>query len=150
MSFKIWKWHSTTKKRTMLHFLFVCLKKLIIRWLSLGSEECPFPYPSDGRRDWSPESPIMPARVHSYTQTEGPQLSSMAPEASRLQSSLLIPVPPILPSCPSPVPLRKQRYCAKWENRASVLQKPKESVEESKCTYESLEYVSTKFLPHRL
>uniref|UniRef100_M4AJ62 RAS guanyl-releasing protein 1 n=1 Tax=Xiphophorus maculatus TaxID=8083 RepID=M4AJ62_XIPMA len=123
-------------------------------WLSLGSEECPFPYPSDGRRDWSPESPITPnwrpARVHSYTQTEGPQLSSMAPEASRLQSSLLIPVPPILPSCPSPVPLRKQRYCAKWENRASVLQKPKESVEESKCTYESLEYVSTKFLPHRL
>uniref|UniRef100_A0A3B5LTA1 RAS guanyl-releasing protein 1 n=1 Tax=Xiphophorus couchianus TaxID=32473 RepID=A0A3B5LTA1_9TELE len=123
-------------------------------WLSLGSEECPFPYPSDGRRDWSPESPITPnwrpARVHSYTQTEGPQLSSMAPEASRLQSSLLIPVPPILPSCPSPMPLRKQRYCAKWENRASVLQKPKESVEESKCTYESLEYVSMKFLPHRL
>ncbi|XP_007549319.1 RAS guanyl-releasing protein 1 [Poecilia latipinna] len=111
---------------------------------SEGSEECPFPYPSDGRRDWSPESPITPnwrpARVHSYTQTEGPQLSSMTPEASRLQSSLLIPVPPILPSCPSPVPLRKQRYCAKWENRASVLQKPKEPVEESKCTYESLEY----------
>uniref|UniRef100_A0A3B3UE19 RAS guanyl releasing protein 1 n=1 Tax=Poecilia latipinna TaxID=48699 RepID=A0A3B3UE19_9TELE len=122
--------------------------------IAFPAEACPFPYPSDGRRDWSPESPITPnwrpARVHSYTQTEGPQLSSMTPEASRLQSSLLIPVPPILPSCPSPVPLRKQRYCAKWENRASVLQKPKEPVEESKCTYESLEYVSMKFLPCRL
>uniref|UniRef100_A0A3P9Q3K2 RAS guanyl-releasing protein 1 n=1 Tax=Poecilia reticulata TaxID=8081 RepID=A0A3P9Q3K2_POERE len=139
---------------TMLHFIFFYLKKLTIRWLSLGSEECPFPYPSDGRRDWSPESPITPnwrpARVHSYTQTEGPHLSSMTPEASRLQSSLLIPVPPILPSCPSPLPLRKQRYCAKWENRASVLQKPKEPVEESKCTYESLEYVSMKFMPRQL
>ncbi|KAM4723639.1 RAS guanyl-releasing protein 1-like [Anableps anableps] len=110
---------------------------------SEGSEECPFPYPSDVKRDWSPESPITPnwrpTRVHSYTQTEGPQLSSITPEASRLQSSLLVPIPPSLPSCPSPVPLRKQRYCAKWENRASVLQKPKESIEESKPTYESLE-----------
>ncbi|XP_047201418.1 RAS guanyl-releasing protein 1-like isoform X1 [Girardinichthys multiradiatus] len=110
---------------------------------SEGSEECPFPYPSDVRRDWSPESPITPnlrpARVHSYTQTEGPQFSSITPEATRLQSSLLVPVPPSLPSCPSPLPMRKQRYCAKWENRASILQKPKEPVEENKPTYESVE-----------
>ncbi|XP_036006829.1 RAS guanyl-releasing protein 1 [Fundulus heteroclitus] len=108
---------------------------------SEGSEECPFPHSSDVRRDWSPESPITPiwrpATVHSYTQTEAPQLSSITPEASRLPSSLLVPIPPSLPSCPSPVPLRKQRYCAKWENRASI--KPKEPMEENKPTYESLE-----------
>ncbi|KAM4541529.1 RAS guanyl-releasing protein 1-like [Fundulus diaphanus] len=108
---------------------------------SEGSEECPFPHSSDVRRDWSPESPITPiwrpATVHSYTQTEAPQLSSITPEASRLPSSLLVPIPPSLPSCPSPVPMRKQRYCAKWENRASI--KPKEPMEESKPTYESLE-----------
>ncbi|XP_013867833.1 RAS guanyl-releasing protein 1 isoform X1 [Austrofundulus limnaeus] len=106
-----------------------------------GSEECPFPFPPDVRKDWSPDSPVTcplrPVRVHSYTQTEGLQLSSPTAEASRPQPSLLVPVPPTLPSCPSPVPVRK--HCAKWENRASVLQKPKEPVEGSKPSYESLE-----------
>uniref|UniRef100_A0A3Q3EJM9 RAS guanyl-releasing protein 1 n=1 Tax=Kryptolebias marmoratus TaxID=37003 RepID=A0A3Q3EJM9_KRYMA len=108
---------------------------------SSGSEDCPFPYPPDVRKDWSPDSPVTctlrPIRVHSYTQTDGPQLSSPPAEASRPQPSLLVPVPPTLPSCPSPVPMRK--HCAKWENRASVLQKPKELAEGSKPSYESLE-----------
>ncbi|XP_074548619.1 RAS guanyl-releasing protein 1-like [Halichoeres trimaculatus] len=102
---------------------------------SEGSEDCPFPYPSDDSKDWSPESPITshikPQRVHSGTQTEGPQLSSAA-----TQPSLLVPAAPALTSCPSPVPQRKQRHCAKWENRASVV--PKEP-EDSKPTYESME-----------
>ncbi|XP_015249563.1 PREDICTED: RAS guanyl-releasing protein 1 isoform X1 [Cyprinodon variegatus] len=110
-----------------------------------GSEECLFPYPSDGRRDWSPESPVTPnwrpARVSSYTQTEGPQLSCIAPEATRFQPSLLVPVPPSLPSCPSPIPMRK--HCAKWEN-TSILQKPKEPAEGPKTTYESLEFENLK------
>nr|XP_020469574.1 RAS guanyl-releasing protein 1 isoform X5 [Monopterus albus] len=97
----------------------------------------------DDSKDWSPDSPVTshsrPRKVHSGTQTEGPQLSSAAPEASRLQPSLLVPAAPILTSCPSPVPQRKKRHCAKWENRASVVQKPKEPEEEPKPTYESLE-----------
>lgn len=113
---------------------------------SLGSEECPFPYPPDDSKDWSPNSPVTlrsrPQRVHSGTQTEGPQLSYASPEASRLQPALLVPTPPALTSCPSPVPQRKQRHCAKWENRASVVQKHKEPDEESKPVYESLEAVS--------
>lgn len=117
---------------------------------SLGSEECPFPYPPDVRKDWSPDSPVScplrPVRVHSYTQTEGPQPSSPTADASRPQPSLLVPVPPTLPSCPSPVPIRK--HCAKWENRASVLQKPKELVEGSKPSYESLESVSARSSSH--
>ncbi|XP_070835422.1 RAS guanyl-releasing protein 1-like [Chaetodon trifascialis] len=108
---------------------------------SEGSEDCPFPYPPDDSKDWSPDSPdtshLRPQRVHSGTQTEGPSPSSAAPEASRLQPSLLVPAAPTLTSCPSPVPQRKQRHCAKWENRASVV--PKEAEEESKPTYESLE-----------
>ncbi|XP_050933917.1 RAS guanyl-releasing protein 1 isoform X1 [Lates calcarifer] len=110
---------------------------------SEGLEECPFPYPPDDSKDWSPDSPVTsrlrPQRVHSGTQTEGPHLSSAALEAGRLQPSLLVPTTPTLTSCPSPVPQRKQRHCAKWENRASVVQKPKEPEEESKPSYESLE-----------
>ncbi|XP_054469389.1 RAS guanyl-releasing protein 1-like [Anoplopoma fimbria] len=108
---------------------------------SEGSEECPFPYPPDDSKDWSPESPdpsySRPRRVHSATQTEGLQLPSTGPEASCLQPSLLVPLTPTLTSCPSPVPQR--RHCAKWENRASVAQKPKEPDDENKPTYESLE-----------
>lgn len=109
-----------------------------------GSEDCPFPYPPDDSKDWSPDSPVTshsrPQKVHSGTQTEGPQLSPTAPEASCLQPSLLVPAAPTLTSCPSPVPQRKQRHCAKWENRASVM--AKEPEEESKPTYESLDSVS--------
>ncbi|XP_031134897.1 RAS guanyl-releasing protein 1-like isoform X2 [Sander lucioperca] len=110
--------------------------------VTMGSEECPFPYPPDDSKDWSPDSPVTsysrPQRVHCGTQTEGPQLSAAAPESSRLQPSLLVPAAPTLTSCPSPVPQRKQRHCAKWENRASVAQKPKEPEEENKPTHESL------------
>lgn len=113
---------------------------------SSGSEECPFPFPSDDSKDWSPDSPVTshskPQTVHSGTQTEGPQLSSAAPEASRNQPSLLVPAAPTLTSCPSPVPQRKVRHCVKWENRASFV--AKEPEEESKPTYESLESVSDK------
>ncbi|XP_068195027.1 RAS guanyl-releasing protein 1-like isoform X1 [Antennarius striatus] len=108
---------------------------------SEGSEECPFPYPSDESKDWSPDSPVTcpsrPQRVHSGTQTEGPQISSAAPEASCPQLSLLVPAAQTLNLCPSPVPQRKQRHCAKWENRASI--RPKESEEEISDTYEFLE-----------
>lgn len=113
---------------------------------SPGSEEFPFPYQSDDSKDWSPDSPVTshsrPQRVHSGTQTEGPQLSSASPEPSRAQPSLLIPVTPTLTSCPSPVPQRKQRHCAKWENRASIALKEPE--EDSKPPYESLESVSIR------
>ncbi|XP_072220940.1 RAS guanyl-releasing protein 1-like isoform X2 [Leuresthes tenuis] len=106
---------------------------------SEGSEECPFPYPPDDSKDWSPDSPVSscsrPTTVHSYTQTEGPQLSSLTVEPARLQSYVLVPVPPTLSSCPSPL-IQRKRHCAKWENRASVFQKQEE---ESKPTYESLE-----------
>ncbi|KAM6968543.1 RAS guanyl-releasing protein 1-like isoform 2-T2 [Tautogolabrus adspersus] len=106
-----------------------------------GSEEYLFPYPSDESKDWSPESPVTfhlgPQRVHSGTQTEEPHLSPAASEATRTQPSLLAPAAPTLTSCPSPVPQRKHRHCAKWENRASVV--PKELEEDSKPTYESME-----------
>ncbi|CAN9502214.1 unnamed protein product [Ophioblennius macclurei] len=108
---------------------------------SEGSEECPFPCLSDDSKDWTSDPPVAhqrPLRVHSGTQTDGPQLFSPV-EANPPQPSLLIPAPPPLAFCPSPVPQRKQRYCAKWENRASVVQKPKEPEEESKPTYEALE-----------
>uniref|UniRef100_A0A3Q3VTC8 RAS guanyl-releasing protein 1 n=1 Tax=Mola mola TaxID=94237 RepID=A0A3Q3VTC8_MOLML len=78
-----------------------------------------------------------PRRVHSGTQTEGPQPFS---EAGSPHPSLLVPAAPTLPSCPSPLPQRKQRHCAKWENRASIM--AKEPEDESKPTYESLESVS--------
>ncbi|KAM4625108.1 RAS guanyl-releasing protein 1-like isoform 2-T2 [Polymixia lowei] len=117
---------------------------------SEGSEEGPFPHPPDECKDWSPESPVpsrlkqpplerRPMRVHSGTQTEGFYLPSTAPESSNLQPSLLVPAPATLTPCPSPVPQRKQRHCAKWENRASIVQKPREPEEENKPTYESLE-----------
>ncbi|XP_076017785.1 RAS guanyl-releasing protein 1-like [Genypterus blacodes] len=112
---------------------------------SEGSEEVPFPYTSDESKDWSPDSPVpylsRPQRVHSGTQTEGPY----SPESSRHPPSLLAPAAHSLPPCPSPVPQRKQRHCAKWENRASMAQKPKElgeeeeEEEESKPTFETLE-----------
>lgn len=125
------------------------LRYLLIMPHSAGSEECPFPYPPDDSKDWSPDSPITytrPRTVHSGTQTEGPQLSSAAP-----QPSLLVPAAPPLTSCPSPIPQRKQRHCAKWENRASVAQKPKEPDEENKETVESLESVSVRtiFTPNK-
>ncbi|XP_028250495.1 RAS guanyl-releasing protein 1-like [Parambassis ranga] len=108
-----------------------------------GSEEFPFPHPSDDSKDVSPDSPVTshlrPRRVHSCTQTDGPQLLSTTADASRLQPAFLVPAPSTPTSCPSPVPQRKQRHCAKWENRASVVQKPKEPEEDSKSSYESLE-----------
>ncbi|KAM6916859.1 RAS guanyl-releasing protein 1-like [Lycodopsis pacificus] len=110
---------------------------------SEGLEECPFPYPPDDSKDWSPDSPVASYSrrrwVNSATQTEGLQLSSADPEASCLQPSLLVPTTPLLTSCPSPLPQRKQRHCAKWENRSSVAKKPTEPDEENKPTYESLE-----------
>ena len=113
--------------------------------LPSGSEDCPFLYPPDDSKDWSPDSPVTsrlrPTRVHSYTQTDGPQLSS--PEVTLFQPSLLNPAPPTLSSCPSPL-LHRKRHCAKWENKASVLQKSK-APEENKATYESLELVSSWF-----
>ncbi|KAF3844770.1 hypothetical protein F7725_007933 [Dissostichus mawsoni] len=110
---------------------------------SEGSDECPFPYPPDESKDWTPDSPVAshlrPQRVHSGTQTDGPQLSTEDPEAGGLQPCLLVPAAPTLTSCPSPVPQRKVRHCAKWENRASVALKPVEPEDENKPTYESLE-----------
>lgn len=124
---------------------------------SPGSEECPFPYPGDDSRDCSPDSPLIshlrPQRVHSGTQTEGPQLSPVTPDAGCSQPSLFVPTTPTLSSCPSPVPQRKHRYCVKWENRATVVHKPKEPEEESKPTYESLESVSVRatfYIPQEL
>lgn len=122
------------------------MKWLLIMVCSPGSDECPFPYPPDESKDWSPDSPVAshlrPQRVHSGTQTDGPQLSTADPEAGGLQPCLLVPAAPTLNSCPSPVPQRKVRHCAKWENRSSVALKPVEPEEENKPTYESLETVS--------
>ncbi|KAK9533570.1 hypothetical protein VZT92_008679 [Zoarces viviparus] len=110
---------------------------------SEGLEECPFPYPPDDSKDWSPDSPVASYSrrrwVNSATQTEGLQLTSADPQASCLQPSLLVPTTPLLTSCPSPLPQRKQRHCAKWENRASVAHKPTDPDDENKPTYESLE-----------
>ncbi|KAM9777241.1 RAS guanyl-releasing protein 1-like [Neosynchiropus ocellatus] len=106
---------------------------------SEGSEDCPFPYPPYE----VPESPLTPhfkpARVHNWTQTDGPLLSPTLPEPCHVLPSLLIPAPPALPSCPSPLPQRKQRSCAKWENRVSLVQKTDEVKEDGKTTVESLE-----------
>lgn len=105
---------------------------------SEGSDDCPFPYP-DEIKYWSPSSPVPPPfrlqRVHSGTQTDLSQFTSAGPEPVLLSPTTA----PSLGSCPSPVPQRKQRHCAKWENRASVVHKPKDSDEESKPEYESLE-----------
>ncbi|XP_028293841.1 RAS guanyl-releasing protein 1-like [Gouania willdenowi] len=111
--------------------------------MSEGSEECPFPHPLGECKDWTHDSPVAsrsrPGRVQCGTQTDGPQLSSISVEAGRLQPSLLVPVTPSLPSCPSPLPQRKQRPCAKWENRTSILQRSKESELNSEPSYESTE-----------
>ncbi|RVE57119.1 hypothetical protein OJAV_G00213170 [Oryzias javanicus] len=132
---------------------------------SEGSEECPFPYPPDESKDSGHSSPFAsrtkPSRVHSYTQTEGSQLpcpTVEAAEASWLQSSLAVsalssppaessaPQPSLLSAIPHTLPLspnsmlqRKTRYCAKWENKASVLAKNCKSGDDSKGTHESLE-----------
>uniref|UniRef100_A0A3P9IWP2 RAS guanyl-releasing protein 1 n=1 Tax=Oryzias latipes TaxID=8090 RepID=A0A3P9IWP2_ORYLA len=131
----------------------------------VAAEECPFPYPPDDSKDYSHSSQFAPrkrpVRVHSYTQTEGSQLScptEEAVEATQLQSSLAVPplssptaecsnpqpslltaVPHTLPLSPNSVLQRKTRYCAKWENKASVLAKNCKSGDESKGTHESLE-----------
>lgn len=102
-----------------------------------GSDECPFPRPLNDSKDWSPESPdtscSRPQRIHSCTQTEAPQ---PIPAASDITDPpALLPAAPPLPSCPSPV--RKERHCAKWENRE----------EDSKPTYECLESVSVAAAP---
>uniref|UniRef100_A0A4W5QK48 RAS guanyl-releasing protein 1 n=1 Tax=Hucho hucho TaxID=62062 RepID=A0A4W5QK48_9TELE len=136
----------------------------------LTPEEGPFPYPSEECRDWSPDSPApshlrlppklsMPVGVHCSTQTEGPPSPASPPEPSRLQpvqssllapvpSSLLAPVPPSLTPCPSPVPQRKQRAYAKWENRTSTVLKPREPDEDIKPNYDALETV--RFRHHYL
>lgn len=112
-----------------------------------GSEECPFPYPSDDGKEWSPDSPLTPRpgphRVHCGTQTEGPQpgpsiLEPDSPQVSLLVTAAAVTVP-TMALCPSPVPQRNPRHCAKWENRASIM--TKEPKEESKPAYESLELV---------
>ncbi|KAM8917767.1 RAS guanyl-releasing protein 1-like [Spinachia spinachia] len=110
-----------------------------------GSGECPFPYPPDDGKDGSPESPApsypRPRQVHTATQTEGPHPSPGDAEPAARRPPLLVPATPPLTSCPSPVPQRKQRHCAKWENRASVTQqKPREPLdEENKPSCECLE-----------
>lgn len=102
-----------------------------------GTEESSFPHLLDDSKDWSPESPDTPCprpqRVHSCTQTEAPQLPPAGcTEVSGLQPVPAPPAAPALTSFPSPVLWRKERHCAKWENRE----------EESKPTYECLESVS--------
>ncbi|XP_014066397.1 RAS guanyl-releasing protein 1 isoform X1 [Salmo salar] len=131
-----------------------------------GSEEGPFPYPSEECRDWSPDSAppshlrlppklSMPVGVHCSTQTEGPPAPASPPEPSRLQpvqpsllapvpSSLLAPVSPSLTPCPSPVPQRKQRAYAKWENRTSTVLKSREPDEDIKPNYDALETENQK------
>ncbi|XP_030212482.1 RAS guanyl-releasing protein 1 [Gadus morhua] len=121
-----------------------------------GSEDGPFPYPPDETREWSPGSPVqLPPlilrhqRVHSGTQTEWPSLSPTAAAATatptsppadggRPQPFFLLPTPPALPPCPSPVPQRKKRSYAKWENRASTVQRSPEQ-EDRKPGVEELE-----------
>uniref|UniRef100_A0A8C8JN04 RAS guanyl-releasing protein 1 n=1 Tax=Oncorhynchus tshawytscha TaxID=74940 RepID=A0A8C8JN04_ONCTS len=88
-------------------------------------------------------------------QTKGPHAPAPPPEPSRLQpvqssllapvpSSLLAPVPPSLTPCPSPVPQRKRRAYAKWENRVSTVLQPKEPDEDNKPTYDTLETENQK------
>uniref|UniRef100_A0A3P8ZLS8 RAS guanyl-releasing protein 1 n=1 Tax=Esox lucius TaxID=8010 RepID=A0A3P8ZLS8_ESOLU len=118
-----------------------------------GSEEGPFPYSSEQCKDWSPDSPspshlrlppelATPVGVHRSTQTEQHTAPAPSPDLSRLQPvqpSLLAPASPSLTPCPSPVPQRKQRAYAKWENRASTVLKPTESERDLKPTYDALE-----------
>ncbi|CAL8286372.1 unnamed protein product [Lota lota] len=131
-----------------------------------GSEDSPFPYPPDESREWSPGSPVpLPPLilrhqwVHSGTQTEWPSLSSLSStsttptsppaDGSRPQPYFLVPTPPALPPCPSPVPQRKKRSCAKWENRAStVLRSPEQDhklgVEELETENQKLQEANEK------
>ncbi|XP_061699695.1 RAS guanyl-releasing protein 1-like [Syngnathoides biaculeatus] len=101
-----------------------------------GSDECPFQCLPDECNDWSPDSPVTSHlrlnQVNSATQTEGPPLS---PDATCAHPSLLVPSA----KCPSPLPQRKKRHCAKWENRVSVVHKPREPEEENKSVTEALE-----------
>lgn len=116
-----------------------------------GSEECPFPYPSDDAREWSPDSPLTPRpgprRVHCGTQTEAHRLGPATPEPDSPQVSLLVTAAaitvPTMALCPSPLVQRSPRHCAKWENRASIM--AKEPKEESKPAYEALESVGAAF-----
>nr|XP_006632562.2 PREDICTED: RAS guanyl-releasing protein 1 isoform X2 [Lepisosteus oculatus] len=129
-----------------------------VRGYEHGSEEGQFAYHNgelnehaDKGKDWEPAtSSVSQLRhpreqhtrgVHKSTQTEWP----LTPEPTLLLPSQLSPSPsqlspgpsPLTP-CPSPVPQRKRAY-AKWENRASTVQKPKEQDELNKPTYQQLE-----------
>lgn len=111
---------------------------------SESSEEFPFQYSPDDNKECKYYSPLTSRVrshwVHTGTQTDISQLTSPAQESGQLLPLLLVPTTgSSLTSCPSPVPQRKQRHCAKWENRASIVQKPKDLDEESKPTHESLE-----------
>ncbi|XP_048829932.1 RAS guanyl-releasing protein 1-like isoform X1 [Brienomyrus brachyistius] len=117
-----------------------------------GSEEsAQFTYPAEEPADTgdhakdccsgpsAPPQPLPFPGVHKGTQTEGP-LVTLAPSSDpiRPEVSLLSPGPPTLTPCPSPVPVRKRAY-AKWENRASTVQKSQDPEEQSKQTQEQLE-----------
>uniref|UniRef100_A0A8C9WBT0 RAS guanyl releasing protein 1 n=1 Tax=Scleropages formosus TaxID=113540 RepID=A0A8C9WBT0_SCLFO len=106
---------------------------------------------NDHTKDWCPSLPAVAEQVqfpgiHKGTQTEGnmtPLLSlSLSPNSTPAPvhptSLLLSPGTPTITTCPSPVPVRKRAY-AKWENRASIVQKPQELEEHNKQTYEQLE-----------
>ncbi|XP_066550126.1 RAS guanyl-releasing protein 1 isoform X2 [Amia ocellicauda] len=110
-----------------------------------------FTYPTDDihedkSKDWEPATPtisqlILPGElrtrgVHKNTQTEWPPTPTA--ETTLSLPSTLSPCPSPLTPCPSPVPVRKRAY-AKWENRASTVQKPKEQDELHKPTYQQLE-----------
>lgn len=117
-----------------------------------GSEEsAQFTYPAEESADpgdhtkncWSgpstPPQPLPFSGVHKGTQTEGP-LVTLAPSSDsvRPEVSFLSLGNPALTPCPSPVPVRKRAY-AKWENRASTVQKSQEPEEQGKQTQEQLE-----------
>ncbi|KAL4656439.1 RAS guanyl-releasing protein 1 [Arapaima gigas] len=109
---------------------------------------------SDHSKDWHPSSPALAEHlqfpgIHKGTQTEGNTSSllsvSLSPNptaaSARPSITLLSPGSPALTTCPSPVPVRKRAY-AKWENRASIVQKPQELEEQNKQSYEQLEKAS--------
>ncbi|KAJ3613165.1 hypothetical protein NHX12_019417, partial [Muraenolepis orangiensis] len=89
-----------------------------------GSEDSPFSYPPDESRQWSPGTPL--------------QLPPLILRHQRQQGYLAPAPPPRLPPCPSPLPQRKKRSCAKWENRASTVRRSPEH-ENQKLTTEELE-----------
>ncbi|XP_039597377.1 RAS guanyl-releasing protein 1-like isoform X1 [Polypterus senegalus] len=111
-----------------------------------GSEEGSFSYlngedpeHSDKNRDWDETTSYIKrscaVSVHKSTQTEGVPPS----EAALLQPNMLSPCHSPLTPCPSPIPVRKRAY-AKWENRASTVQKQKEDDDDPhKPTYQQLE-----------